>query len=638
MDVTAAPGTIALVMPNQYSADRAEHVFRREIEEKLLMVLVVGPRNIRQGYQLLREAGVDAILARGGTYRDFFDLNGDIPLVEMRISMLDILDALRTAEDLSGAQIYLLLHDNVEFNATLCERFIHTPVVYQAFHGVEELQGLLDHTPPEVPVVGSGYVSEISKSRNLLFVDIFLRPDTMRIYYDQARALLRQTREEKTRLAQLQATLSHIEEGIIVLDGDGNLHSANQRGVAFLGTDGRAPEGLFIGLLLPAFPFVHLLGQEITVPKRQLIRVGDAELHLSIVSYTAYRSERFYLLTLQTVRDIQRREYDVRFKLAQRGLAAQHTFDDILTQDAGMGAMIRQAQRIAPKQGPILLIGESGTGKELFAQSIHNSSDRRGGPFVAVNCAALNESLLESELFGYVGGAFTGARKEGKTGLFELAHQGTIFLDEINSMPPGLQSKILRVLEEQKVMRIGSDYVIPLDIRLISAANQDLTEKVRAGSFRLDLYHRLNTFILRIPPLRERKDDIEPLFRAHLAREQEGKDLSLPPEFLAQLVSYDWPGNVRELRNAALRYAAFGGDNAAGEILRHEETRTPGPALTDTCGHIDLQALSHTVEDLVIQSLLNSGLGKTEIARLLGISRQALYQKLQRTRRVSTAL
>ena len=150
----------------------------------------------------------------------------------------------------------------------------------------------------------------------------------------------------------------------------------------------------------------------------------------------------------------------------------------------------------------MLIYGDNGTGKELFAQSIHNASRRREGPFVAVNCAALSESLLESELFGYVAGAFTGARSEGKAGLFELAHQGTIFLDEINSMPMGLQAKILRVIEQQEVMRVGSDYVIPLDVRIIAASNGNLTRSIRENQFRKDLFFRLNTFQLNIPQVK----------------------------------------------------------------------------------------------------------------------------------------
>lgn len=198
--------------------------------------------------------------------------------------------------------------------------------------------------------------------------------------------------------------------------------------------------------------------------------------------------------------------------MSRTGLVAAHHFEDIKTCDEKMKSVIETAKVMATYEAPVLIQGQSGTGKELFAQSIHNYSMRHKGPFVAVNCAALPSDLLESELFGYVGGAFTGARKEGKAGLFELAHTGTIFLDEINSMSANIQSKLLRVLETKEVMRIGSDFVIPLDIRIISAANQDVVKEVSQEKFRNDLFFRLNTLTLNLPTLDDRPSDIIYLF------------------------------------------------------------------------------------------------------------------------------
>lgn len=181
---------------------------------------------------------------------------------------------------------------------------------------------------------------------------------------------------------------------------------------------------------------------------------------------------------------------------------------------------IQWAQDCARSDNTVMIYGESGTGKELFAQSIHNASARRDCPFVAVNCAALTESLLESELFGYEAGAFTGARKEGRAGLFELAHRGTLFLDEVNSMSLSTQAKILRVIEQKEVMRLGSDYIIPLDVRIITAANENLVQMVRRDAFRRDLFFRLNVLEVRIPPLNQRPRDILYLFRYFIAQLQ----------------------------------------------------------------------------------------------------------------------
>jgi transcriptional regulator with PAS, ATPase and Fis domain len=209
---------------------------------------------------------------------------------------------------------------------------------------------------------------------------------------------------------------------------------------------------------------------------------------------------------------------------------------------------IKLSKKVAKSDLTVLITGESGTGKELFAQSIHNASLRKNGPFVAINCAAVPESLLESELFGYESGAFTGARKEGKAGLFEQANMGTIFLDEIGDMPLTLQARLLRVLQERQVMRIGSDRLINVDIRIIAATNKNLIKMIEKGQFREDLFYRINVLPINIPPVRERKEDIIPLIKCYMERK---KDIKLSDEVVEVLMNYSWPGNIREIQNVA---------------------------------------------------------------------------------------
>ncbi|MBP2667736.1 MAG: transcriptional regulator [Firmicutes bacterium] len=221
-----------------------------------------------------------------------------------------------------------------------------------------------------------------------------------------------------------------------------------------------------------------------------------------------------------------------------------------------MKKIIAIAKKYAQTDATMLLLGESGTGKELFAQSIHNYSSRNREAFVAINCSALPGQLLESELFGYVGGAFTGARKEGKRGLFELAHNGTIFLDEIGDMDKELQSRLLRVLEEKQVRRIGSDSIIPVNVRVIAATNMDLWNEGVKGNFRLDLYFRLNVLNIKLPPLRERRADVALLAGCLLRRycEQYGKkNMCLPMDVMERLQEHQWIGNIRELKNVVER-------------------------------------------------------------------------------------
>jgi transcriptional regulator with PAS, ATPase and Fis domain len=260
-----------------------------------------------------------------------------------------------------------------------------------------------------------------------------------------------------------------------------------------------------------------------------------------------------YCFTFQGEKNLRQVEINLNSHLRQKGLYAQHTFQDIIHVSQAMDDCINIAKQAAVTDHTILIRGESGTGKELMAQSIHNFSPRKNAPFVAINCAALPESLLESQLFGYEEGAFTGAQKKGKPGLFEQAHLGTIFLDEIGDISPHLQTLLLRVLQENQIMRIGSDKIINVNVRVIAATNQDLEARMREGLFRSDLFYRLNVIPLPICPLRERREDIVPLMHTFLGN----SFADIPAGTEQRLTAYNWPGNVRELENAAIYYKTF---------------------------------------------------------------------------------
>jgi transcriptional regulator with PAS, ATPase and Fis domain len=281
----------------------------------------------------------------------------------------------------------------------------------------------------------------------------------------------------------------------------------------------------------------------------------------------------------------------------------------------------------------VLILGETGTGKELFAHSIHNESPRAKGPFVAINCAALPENLLESELFGYAEGAFTGARRGGKIGLFEMAHMGTIFLDEIGDMPLNLQSRLLRVIQEKEVMRIGDDRVIPVDVRIIASTNRNLEEDIEKGAFRRDLFYRLNVLKLIIPPLRERKEDIPLLvdlfvekYSARLGKKvrgitQKARDL---------LMNLDYPGNVRELKGIIERAVAF----AESEYIEEADLGISNQAAkqSDAISR-DIFKVNFTLKEIEIMAI-KEALAKTQnnisgAARLLGVDRTTIWRKIK---------
>lgn len=255
-----------------------------------------------------------------------------------------------------------------------------------------------------------------------------------------------------------------------------------------------------------------------------------------------------FLVLLKDVTEIIQLETAFQKQARKQGHIAKHTFDEIKHKSEKMNILLQRCQKIASVDKPTLIVGESGTGKELFASSIHNASKRNRYPFVAINCATIPENLLESELFGYESGAFTGAKKGGKVGLFQTANKGTLFLDEIGELSMEMQAKLLRVLEEKEIMRVGGDEIISIDTRIIAATNRDLRSLVDDGKFRLDLYYRLNTLTVSIPPLRDRIQDIPTLARSFAEHESVCK-IEFTDEVMRFFMSYNWPGNIRELRN-----------------------------------------------------------------------------------------
>ncbi|MDD4780741.1 MAG: sigma 54-interacting transcriptional regulator [Tissierellia bacterium] len=259
-------------------------------------------------------------------------------------------------------------------------------------------------------------------------------------------------------------------------------------------------------------------------------------------------SNNIYIILIKDVTEIMNLENTLRKQLIKKGHIAKYTFDVIIGNSKVIHDCVNKARIVSKIDKPTLITGESGTGKELFAQSIHNESSRRNFPFIAINCASLPSTLLESELFGYDEGAFTGAKKGGKLGYFEMAHKGTLFLDEIGDINIETQAKLLRVLEEKEIMRVGSEEIISIDVRIIAATNRDLRELVKTGDFRLDLYYRLNTLIINIPPLRRRPEDIPPLIKSFLENENFHYE-NIDDEVMEFLTNFSWYGNVRELKN-----------------------------------------------------------------------------------------
>lgn len=325
--------------------------------------------------------------------------------------------------------------------------------------------------------------------------------------------------------------------------------------------------------------------------------------------------------------------------LLREEYASRYNFPRIIGESPALTRAAKLVQQVAPRTSTVLLLGESGTGKELFARAVHQLSDRARGPFVALNCAAIPETLIENELFGHERGAYTGADSR-RAGKFELSHGGTLFLDEIGELPLAVQSKLLRALESGRVTRLGGSLELDVDVRVVAATNRDLGAAVASKAFREDLYFRLAVFPVEIPPLRDRDNDVELLasyFAASCGMEIRGKAMALAPESLARLRAYGWPGNVRELRNCLERACIL----AEGDVIRPEDLDLRGLAgrtESESLANMDLGGTLHEVSAravaiverrLIGEALAATGGNRTRAAERLGVSAKTLTSKIR---------
>ncbi|MEW6546221.1 MAG: sigma 54-interacting transcriptional regulator [Bacillota bacterium] len=429
----------------------------------------------------------------------------------------------------------------------------------------------------------------------------------------------------------LLATIESMSEGLVSVDTAGRVTLINSVAGRLLGMQA----GEAVGRPLDQFLFRQLglaaileSGREV-VDRETNLELGTGRLHATVTAKPVMGDGCTVIGAMAILREMR----SVR-RLVHRmaGAQAVFTFDDIIGESPGFRRAVDLARAAAESSSTVLLQGESGTGKEMFAHAIHNAGRRRDGAFVAINCAAIPRELVGSELFGYAEGAFTGARREGSPGKFELADGGTIFLDEIGEMPLDMQAVLLRVLQDRQVVRIGGHRVTPVDVRVIASTNKNLSEAVARGSFRRDLYFRLNVFPIVIPPLRERKEDIPLLARHFLYKlnTKLGKSVQdVGNRALELLLAHDWPGNVRELENViecAINVAQTG-------VLEPEHLMAGlRRGLRVAEGHITRPSVKRLAdaERLAIAEALEQSTGNVAAAaRRLGIARSSLYRKMR---------
>lgn len=393
------------------------------------------------------------------------------------------------------------------------------------------------------------------------------RKDVVRSYREIETAnfgLLKILGLTNSRESQLDILLQTIDAGVIGVDEYGDIFLYNEIAQDIVKIDNAYVINNNILEMFPEIPFGYTL-ESLKPVEEKIIKINGNDVVVSV--NPLLHSKKMYgaVAIIRKYSDLEKKEHLLRKKLIGKGHAAKYDFMDIFGEGVAITECKDIAKRMSKSNSSVLITGETGTGKELFAQAIHNNSLRKEYQFVAVNCGAFPENLLESELFGYEEGAFTGARKGGKPGLFELAHKGTLFLDEITEMPMNLQVKLLRVLQEREVVRLGGDRIIDIDIRIIAATNKDINEMVEMGEFRQDLFYRLNVLPLKIPPLRDRREDIMGLME--YIKVMFGSKFRLTENAKQLLINYSWKGNVRELRNCVEYLVNLGVDEIDGKDL-----------------------------------------------------------------------
>ncbi|WP_326911352.1 sigma-54 interaction domain-containing protein [Sedimentibacter sp. MB31-C6] len=346
--------------------------------------------------------------------------------------------------------------------------------------------------------------------------------------------------------SQFEILMDIIDDGIIGVNESDIIFACNSKALEITNT---LRENVIDHSAKKAFPFLPFEKCKKTRKKieNNLIKVNDVDINISVTPVIRSNEYIGAFATIQKFTEEESKQHNLRIQLLNKGHKAKYVFEDIIGESEPIKKACAIARKMAKTNSSVLITGESGTGKELFAHAIHNESKRRNYPFIAINCAAMPDNLLESELFGYEEGSFTGARKGGKLGLFEFAHKGTIFLDEVEAMSPSLQVKLLRVIQEREIMRVGGNKIISIDVRIIATSNESLENLVAKGSFRTDLYYRLNTLPIQLPPLSERGNDIILLFEYF--KNKINGHFTLSTQIIDAFMSHNWNGNIRELRN-----------------------------------------------------------------------------------------
>lgn len=588
----------------------------------------------------LQRAGVDVIVT-GKLNTKLLEKALDIPVIAIRITYEDLILAIIKGLPF-GRKMALVTSASLQEaginNLQLLEELFKITLVHITFTDINDLEETIIKLKEAGMEVVIGAVPLLVEKHGMKGVSIYSLDGVIQDTVLRSIEIVKGKYQEEERAKKFKTILDSVYEGIIMTDHQGLINFCNSIAGKIL----KVKQENIFGERLSRF-FTHTQVEKTQEPEYGMIeQFGGSTIIVNHVPVKVKNQITGIVTTFQDITRIQELENTVRLNTHAKGLQAKVTFEQIVGESKAIQKTIAVTKKYADSDFTILIEGETGCGKEMFAQSIHNHSKRHIGPFVAINCSALPENLLESELFGYNEGAFTSALKQGKKGLFELAHNGTIFLDEISSVSQGFQLKLLRVIQEREIMRVGSDKVIPINVRIIAATNENLGMAVSKGSFRPDLYFRLNVLTLVLPPLRQRREDIPVLFRDFL---NSIDPLLLPrleqsfPAIVSPLLEYNYPGNVRELISIVQRFlimldqARLNEKDYLKALMREcigeNLFLSPSPNRIVVEVKESITATLEEIEKAVIINTLNEENGdKAKAARKLGLSRTTLYRKI----------
>lgn len=590
------------------------------------------------GLKMERE-GVEVIISRRITASQL-QQHLKIPVLSLRTTFTDIFLNLRNAS-LMGKKILLTLFEDDEVaGIDLLENLFNVIVIPGIYHDLASLEATIIRGKEQgcQIVIGGAVSTSLAQKHGLEGLELRINKGVFMSTIDDALSVARANREEQEKAVRYRTIMDATSEGIVALDKNGLITAINHAALQSLAL----PEPM-IGKPFAGLDQGDYL-QEVLESGRpvlnKVVRLGGETFVANLIPLQVGAEVVGAVVTFRDVVNVVRAEHEVRRSLF-KGLVARNRIDSFVHRHPAMKEVVEQVKKFSQVDSTILITGETGTGKEILAQSIHNLSPRREGPFVSINCAAIPEQLLESELFGYDEGAFTGSRHGGKPGLFELAHKGTIFLDEVGVTPLSVQSRLLRVLQEREVMRVGGDRLISVNVRVIAATNRNLCLEVQQGRFREDLYFRLDVINILIPPLRERIDDLPLLIQdliRRCARTHKAKNLVIPDCQLKKLMALQWPGNVRQLQNFVENLVILCDDGyQEGTFEKLYAKLLDYSLVRSRSAGSERQFLNHQNDDgpkddearAIRKAMEESRFIRSRAAKKLGISRTTLWRKLR---------